>query len=330
MASQPKYDPLTIVMYHYVRPIAKSPYPKLKGLEVDLFREQIKYCRQHYTFVSMEQVVEAAASEEPLPKRPLLLTFDDGYVDHYEHVLPILLEYQVPGAFYAAARSVLDREMLDANKIQFLLASVADGKQLTMMIEDAIDRARDEFVLLSKHEYREKFWRAARLDSPSVKYCKHLLQHGLPDPVRSDILDVLFRKFVSNDPSDFAEKVYLNLGHLKEMKAAGMHIGGHGGQHVWLNRLAPKAQAEDIDMSLHLLELVEAGDPFTFCYPHGGYNSETVAALRARDCRAALTVDEGLANLDKTTLLTLPRIDTIDLPTDAEADLCDWTRKATT
>ena len=96
-------DPLTIVMYHYVRPIAESPYPNIKGLEVNLFREQLRYCRRHYTFVSMAQVVAAAEGGEPLPKCPLLLTFDDGYIDHYQYVLPILLEFQVPGAFYAPA-----------------------------------------------------------------------------------------------------------------------------------------------------------------------------------------------------------------------------------
>ena len=315
-------------MYHYVRPIAKSPYPGIKGLEVDLFREQIRYCLRHYTFVSMADVVAAAESGESLPKRPIVLTFDDGYIDHYKYVLPILLEFQIPGAFYVAARSVLDREMLDANKIHYLLASVADPGQLAVAMENAIDQSRDRFDLPSQGEYRKQFANATRLDSRDVQYCKHLLQYALPEPLRSSVLDMLFRRFVSDDPQDFADSVYLNLEQLKEMGAAGMHIGGHGGMHVRLNRLTPEEQAADIDTSIRLLELAGAGEPFTFCYPHGGYDSETVAALRDRDCRAALTTEEGLANLDEATLLTLPRIDTIDLPMVADAEVCDWTRRA--
>ena len=322
-------DPLTIVMYHYVRPILKSPYPRIKGLEVDLFREQLKYCCRHYTFVSMPQVVAAAEAEEPLPRHPLLLTFDDGYIDHYQYVLPILLEFKIPGAFYPTACSVLDREMLHANKIHFVLASVSDQKQLTEAMENAIDDARSQFTLLPKTEYRDRFWKTSRLDSASVQYCKHLLQHALPEPLRSNILDMLFRRFVSCDPGDFAENLYLRLEHLKEMRAAGMHIGGHGGQHLWLNRSSLEEQVDDIDSSIHMLELAEAGDPFTFCYPYGGYNSETLAALRARQCRAALTTEQGLASLDKATLLTLPRIDTVDLPMDADADVCEWTARVT-
>jgi peptidoglycan/xylan/chitin deacetylase (PgdA/CDA1 family) len=322
-------DLLTIVMYHYVRPIAESAYPDIKGLEVDLFREQLQYCSRHYSFVSMPQVVAASESGEPLPPRPLLLTFDDGYIDHYQYVLPILLEFRVPGAFYVTASSVLDREMLDANRIHFVLASVADPGRLTIVVEDAIEEARGEYALLSRIEYRHRFFRATRLDPPGIQYCKHLLQHALPDPLRSNLLDMLFRRYVSDDPADFADNLYLNLQQVKEMRAAGMHIGGHGGTHVWLNRLTPGQQSDDIDRSIRLLELADAGDPFTFCYPHGGYDSDTLAALRARRCRAALTTKEGLASLGKATLLTLPRIDTIDLPMDADAAVCDWTARAT-
>ena len=36
----PDYDLFT-VMYHYVRPVAQSRFPRLKALEVDKFRDQL-------------------------------------------------------------------------------------------------------------------------------------------------------------------------------------------------------------------------------------------------------------------------------------------------
>ena len=34
---------LDIVMYHYVRPISKSRYPKIKGLELEAFKKQLDF-----------------------------------------------------------------------------------------------------------------------------------------------------------------------------------------------------------------------------------------------------------------------------------------------
>ena len=39
---------LTIIMYHYVRPIAKSYYPLIKGLELDSFKTQLNYLEKNY------------------------------------------------------------------------------------------------------------------------------------------------------------------------------------------------------------------------------------------------------------------------------------------
>lgn len=36
-------DKLTVVMYHYVRDLQNSRYPQIKGCDVRLFKEQIKF-----------------------------------------------------------------------------------------------------------------------------------------------------------------------------------------------------------------------------------------------------------------------------------------------
>ena len=99
---------LTAVMYHYVRDLAHSRFPAVKGLDIGEFRAQLAYLRRHYEFVRVEDVL-AALEGEPLPANALLLTFDDAYADHYRYVFPILDELGVQGAFYPSARSVVER-----------------------------------------------------------------------------------------------------------------------------------------------------------------------------------------------------------------------------
>jgi peptidoglycan/xylan/chitin deacetylase (PgdA/CDA1 family) len=82
--------PLTVVMYHYVRRLSESRYPEIKALERDSFIEQLKYIRRFYTPVDCRQVISSLKGRGALPSNAILLTFDDGYQDHFETVFPIL------------------------------------------------------------------------------------------------------------------------------------------------------------------------------------------------------------------------------------------------
>ena len=91
---------LTIVMYHYVRELERTRYPAIKGRRTSEFRAQLAWLRRHHTPVTMAEVVHASRSGDPLPPRAVLLTFDDGYADHYTNVFPLLFDAGVQGAFF--------------------------------------------------------------------------------------------------------------------------------------------------------------------------------------------------------------------------------------
>lgn len=91
---------LTALMYHYVRPLERTRFPSIKGLDVAHFEEQVGYIQKHYNIVSVENLVDAIASKVELPANPALLTFDDGLIDHYAYVFPVLAERGLAGAFF--------------------------------------------------------------------------------------------------------------------------------------------------------------------------------------------------------------------------------------
>jgi len=90
---------LTIVMYHDVRDLARSRFPRVKGLDLARLRGQVDYLLRHHTVVTMEQAIAAAHGGEPLPADAALLTFDDGYADHFQSVFPVLDDHGIQGSF---------------------------------------------------------------------------------------------------------------------------------------------------------------------------------------------------------------------------------------
>ena len=118
---------LTIVMYHYVRSREHGRYPNLRVRDTAEFRAQLDYIQEHYIPVSADDVALALDGGHPLPERACLLTFDDGYLDHFITVFPELARRGLSGAFYPPVEAIQGQKILEVNKIQLLLAQYGYG-----------------------------------------------------------------------------------------------------------------------------------------------------------------------------------------------------------
>ena len=102
---------LTIITYHYVRPIKSSRYPGIKGLEINSFKKQLDYLSKKYNFITAEQLIEYFLTKKKLPKNPCYLTFDDGFKDHIKYVLPELQLRKIQGSFFPPAQAIEKKEI---------------------------------------------------------------------------------------------------------------------------------------------------------------------------------------------------------------------------
>ncbi|SDK80399.1 Polysaccharide deacetylase [Modicisalibacter muralis] len=316
---------LMIVMYHYVRPLKGTHYSNLKALELEYFRGQLDFIQRHCQVVRMEEVIAAARGQGSLPPRAALLTFDDGYREHHEHVFPLLAERGLQGSFFPPACAVREGRVLGVNKIHFTLASGANPSGLVSEIFTAMDENRREYDLKDNADYFATYSTESRYDDPEVAFIKRILQKGLPEPLRAPLIDRLFRRFVTEDEKAFAAELYMSTDQLRELQGAGMFIGSHGDQHLWLNTLSPDDQRKEIDDSLDFLaELGVSTRDWVMCYPYGGYNDSLLTLLRERQCALGLTVDMGVADISRNDPLLLPRLDTNDVPHSLEATLQNY------
>ena len=328
-AGQSAAPRLTVVMYHYVRDLAHSRYPGIKGLETSRFRGQLGYLRRHYRLVAMEQVLDALDGKAELPERAALLTFDDGYADHFRQVFPILDELGIRGAFYPPVLAITRHRVLQPNKIHFILAANPDVAGLVKRVFGYLDQYRDEYHLDSNEHYYQTLAKPNRWDPAEVIFIKRLFQRELPRDLREKVLTPLLEQSVGAREDAFSRELYMSVDQIKTLIRHGMHVGAHGQDHDWLSALDPAAQAVEIDESVRFLRQVGADVAnWTMCYPYGDYNAVTLNLLGNRGCKLGLTCVPEVASVTPEARLTMPRLDTNDLPCSADAPANAWCAKA--
>ena len=212
---------VTIVMYHYVRDLEHSRFPAIKGLSVERFCRQLDYIQARFTPIAAEDLIGALSpAKKELPANPILLTFDDGYTDHFTNVFPLLDARGIQGCFFPPAQSVLEHKVLDVNKIQFILAAVSDVGSLVDQVFSSLSEFGTKYPLQTKEAYFHAIPEQHRYDSRDVTVLKRLLQRELPEPVRAEIVRRLFAEHVTADESSFACELYMSVDQIACLQAA--------------------------------------------------------------------------------------------------------------
>ena len=114
-----------VLMYHDILP-TKEVFFDVTPEELEADFELMK--SKGVTPISLDQLIIHLRTGSPLPEKPVLLTFDDGYGGHYEYVYPLLKKYKYPAVF-----SVYTKNMgINTGR------SHVTWEQLKIMVEDPL------------------------------------------------------------------------------------------------------------------------------------------------------------------------------------------------
>ena len=306
---------VTIVMYHYVRSLSASRYPGIKGLELSRFREQLEFFKSEGArFIGAQELLGALDGGFKPPPKAVLLTFDDGYIDHYTNVFPILRLEGIPAFFSMPGRILAERRVLDVNKIHFVLASLPVGELLPMVMERLDHYRGKEFEIPPNEELYRKLAAEGRFDPPGVIFIKRLLQAELEETLRNRIVDELFRACVPLPEEAFAEELYMSYDQVRLMRQEGMDFGIHGYDHYWMNRLTPQALDRDVALALEVFGGIVDPKRWICCYPYGSCSDDVIRLIRKRGAAAGVTTEADRALPCVHDRFRLPRYDTNDFP----------------
>ncbi len=100
---------IPIFLYHYVEYVHNDPGRQKLNIPPNVLISQIETLKNAgYTFITPDDLESALSRKEKLPQKVVMLTFDDGYMDFYTNVFPILQKEQVKVIFYIVP-NFLDR-----------------------------------------------------------------------------------------------------------------------------------------------------------------------------------------------------------------------------
>jgi peptidoglycan/xylan/chitin deacetylase (PgdA/CDA1 family) len=114
---------LSIVTYHHVADHEPSyPFdPDIADASLAQFRRQLEMLARHGTPIGVADLLRAVEGG-PLPKNPVMVTFDDGYRSCHDIALPILRQVGVPATFFISTSFITERRLYWWERIALLLS----------------------------------------------------------------------------------------------------------------------------------------------------------------------------------------------------------------
>ena len=260
----------TIIMYHYVRNMHETDFPEIKGRLVDDFRRQLDFISKSYTIISLKDYNNHLNGIGNIPAKACILTFDDGFKDHYTTVFPELKKRGFPATFYVCTQPLIEKKVLPVHKLHFLLAKLGSEKLIQAynqcLKENFPDDFEEFYVNGSKKKDEKYVWDNNLIANLKVNAAR--MNYGM----KLKIFDSLFSEYIG-DEKDFSEQLYLSKKEIKEMIRDGFEFGGHSNTHPRLSSISKEEMIKEIKESKEFFESEFGVSLVSFSYPYGDHNN---------------------------------------------------------
>lgn len=263
-----------VVTYHGILPAGyRMRHPVLDGhlVTAEAFRVQVELLRSKYHLISAAEFLAWSEGNLDLPPRSVMLTCDDGLLNAFTEMLPVIRELKLPFMFFVTAASTLEtRSMLWHEKLFLWLVE------------------RGKFKI--KEPQSEKEYAAAN-SQQSVWVCHALIEdlsrcnaeereHSL-DEIRIQLgISESWQSSYSQSGPLGRRFLMMNADELREIASSGVAVGAHTISHPMLSKMSEEsAYAEILHSRLQIETLL--GEPvWALAYPFGGGEAVGVRETR--------------------------------------------------
>lgn len=277
---------LATLTYHRVDEPGARPhlYPGLISATPSMFEAQLIELARRANPIGMGDLRAAMRGDCRLPKRPVLVTVDDGYEDFAEHAWPRLRRLDIPVTLFVPTAYPGDptrRFWWDR-----LWHALGTSPRPALEVEGVRHELTDENSRLAAFRRLRTLVKTTAHDRAMAMVDAWCATLELPD----------------------APSGVLDWAAIRSLAADGVTIAAHSRTHPLLTRLDAGSLSHEIAGSRADLERELGPVPPVFAYPSGDHDDTVVAAVGSEGFEQAFTTVRGLADLRRVDPLRLHRI----------------------
>jgi peptidoglycan/xylan/chitin deacetylase (PgdA/CDA1 family) len=221
--------------------------------------------------------IEDALLAGRAPKPGVVLTFDDGYREHAEVVLPVLMARRISATFYVAT-------------------GLHEGSAYVALVDawywvlDHATRSSARVRLPDGGQYEGRLDSVASKNDWVVGVPKAALLAAGPGQQRA-MLATLAESAEVVIPDNLAARLYMSRSDWSRLMQSGMRVGAHSVTHARL----PDLDDSDVDAEVRAsIDAVPRGpEGVTFAYPDGAYTPAIASRVARFGARSGVTCDPG-------------------------------------
>lgn len=266
-------DGLRVLTYHRVLDANASPAPNPSLLSASprAFDAQMRHLSRYYRVVSADQVLDAFHTNRPLPRRAVLITFDDAYRDFGEIAWPILRRYGFPAVVFVSTA------FPDHPEKRFWWDRIHGALMNTTRM--AVDVPRLGILSLRNPAARANALRALQ------RHIKSLSHRAAMDAV-----DALCGEL---DYQGRLAAQVLGWDELRRLAGEGVTLCAHTRNHPALTRITLDQARAEVRGSREDLQRELGYSPPIFAYPFGDHDDDVIKVVQQEGFDLAVSCLDG-------------------------------------
>ena len=246
---------LTVVTYHRISDTLAPGYdPDVVDATPEIFDRHLTMLKRYFTLVDTRDL-DAWRAGGKLPRNPAMITFDDGYRDNHDVVLPLLKRHDAKAVFFVATSYVGERRIYWWEHINNAIAISPLGAIRISYPEPL------EFPLGNEAERRV-----------AVKALLKLLKNAEGVDIERFLQGLYAACKLSFDRDEerrMADAALMTWDHIRALARAGMDVQSHSHSHRVLHTLSSEQAVADLRRSKQELEAAINQPVSAVAYPTG-------------------------------------------------------------
>ena len=221
--------------------------------KISEFEDALQYLERRYNFVSYHQLHDNHQNGTPLPSKAIHLSFDDGFVECYSIVRPILLERGIPCTFFLTIDWLENRMLYFRHTISLCVYTV-----------NRLDNDRKERFI---HEVNSQLGMSFNSD---LAFLNWLLEFRKNEEETLNMICEL----LGVNPQNYLDEIkpYLNTNQIRQMHSEGFTIGAHGVSHQKLGFISRDSMEQEIVSSCNKIKDITGQGVVPFSFPQSAGN----------------------------------------------------------